>query len=56
MQVFKERHGYEALQKKRKAKAVKVENIFVSQFFLVVTGKRGGEEGEGGGVGEVEGL
>ena len=51
--VFEEKHGHEALQEKREAKAGKVENISVSYFF-VVTGKRGGEEGERGGVEEDE--
>ena len=53
--VFEEKHGHEALQEKREAKAGKVENISVSYFF-VVTGKRGGEEGKRGEEGERGGV
>ena len=52
IQVFEEKHKHKALQEKRGKSRWKIS--LELRFLILVTGKRGGEEGERGGVGEEE--
>ena len=55
IQVFEEKHKHKALQEKRgKSSHGRWKISPELRFLILVTGKRGGEEGERGGVGEEE--